>query len=120
MKRLILPLLLILIGVGVALGAPAEGDPADRRAGVWLGLLSAFELGIWQRHDQFDPAVYGPIDDLERRDLPAHRQIANRIEIPGRKPHHLPPVTAFLVGRPEHTRGAPRPSGRGDVSANLL
>ncbi len=34
--------LVILIGVGVALGAPAEGDPADRRAGVWLGLLSAF------------------------------------------------------------------------------
>lgn len=34
--------LVILIGVGVALGAPAEGDPADRRTGVWLGLLSAF------------------------------------------------------------------------------
>ena len=33
--------LVILIGVGVALGAPAEGDPADRRAGVWLGVLSA-------------------------------------------------------------------------------
>jgi drug/metabolite transporter (DMT)-like permease len=31
----------ILLGVGVALGAPAEGDPADRRAGVWLGVLSA-------------------------------------------------------------------------------
>ena len=29
------------IGVGVALGAPAEGDPADRRTGVWLGVLSA-------------------------------------------------------------------------------
>jgi drug/metabolite transporter (DMT)-like permease len=34
--------LIILAGVGVALGAPAEGDPADRRTGVWLGLLSAF------------------------------------------------------------------------------
>jgi len=34
--------LVILIGVGVALGEPAEGDPADRRAGVALGLLSAF------------------------------------------------------------------------------
>ena len=34
--------LVILAGVGVALGAPAEGDPADRRTGVWLGLLSAF------------------------------------------------------------------------------
>ena len=33
--------LVILIGVGVALGAPAEGDPADRRTGVWLGVLSA-------------------------------------------------------------------------------
>jgi drug/metabolite transporter (DMT)-like permease len=33
--------LVILIGVGVALGAPAEGDPADRRTGVWLGALSA-------------------------------------------------------------------------------
>jgi drug/metabolite transporter (DMT)-like permease len=33
--------LVILIGVGVALGAPAEGDPADRRTGVWLGILSA-------------------------------------------------------------------------------
>ena len=31
----------ILLGVGVALGAPAEGDPADRRTGVWLGVLSA-------------------------------------------------------------------------------
>jgi drug/metabolite transporter (DMT)-like permease len=34
--------LVILVGVGVALGAPAEGDAADRRTGVWLGLLSAF------------------------------------------------------------------------------
>jgi len=33
--------LIILLGVAVALGAPAEGDPADRRAGVWLGVLSA-------------------------------------------------------------------------------
>jgi drug/metabolite transporter (DMT)-like permease len=33
--------LVILIGVGVALGAPVEGDPADRRTGVWLGVLSA-------------------------------------------------------------------------------
>ena len=33
--------LVILIGVGVALGAPADGDPADRRASVWLGVLSA-------------------------------------------------------------------------------
>ena len=33
--------LVILIGVGVALGAPAEGDPTDRRTGVWLGVLSA-------------------------------------------------------------------------------
>jgi drug/metabolite transporter (DMT)-like permease len=33
--------LVILIGVGVALGAPAEGDPAERRTGVWLGVLSA-------------------------------------------------------------------------------
>ena len=33
--------LVILIGVGDALGAPAEGDPADRRTGVWLGVLSA-------------------------------------------------------------------------------
>lgn len=33
--------LVILIGVAVALGEPAEGDPADRRAGVWLGVLSA-------------------------------------------------------------------------------
>lgn len=32
----------ILLGVGVALGTPAEGDPADRRAGVWFGVLSAF------------------------------------------------------------------------------
>ena len=34
--------MVILAGVAVALGAPAEGDPADRRTGVWLGLLSAF------------------------------------------------------------------------------
>jgi drug/metabolite transporter (DMT)-like permease len=34
--------LVILAGVGVALGAPAEGDPAERRTGVWLGVLSAF------------------------------------------------------------------------------
>jgi len=34
--------LVILIGVGVALGAPAEGDVAARRTGVWLGILSAF------------------------------------------------------------------------------
>lgn len=33
--------LVILTGVGVALGAPAEGDPAHRKAGVWLGVLSA-------------------------------------------------------------------------------
>jgi uncharacterized membrane protein len=33
--------LVILIGVAVALGAPAEGDPAERRTGVWLGVLSA-------------------------------------------------------------------------------
>lgn len=33
--------LVILVGVAVALGAPAEGAPADRRAGVWLGVLSA-------------------------------------------------------------------------------
>lgn len=33
--------LVILLGVAVALGAPAEGDPADRRTGVWLGVLSA-------------------------------------------------------------------------------
>lgn len=33
--------LVILVGVGIALGAPAEGDPADRRTGVWLGILSA-------------------------------------------------------------------------------
>ena len=38
----LLAALVILAGVGVALGAPAEGDPADRRTGVWLGLLSAF------------------------------------------------------------------------------
>ena len=30
----------------MALGAPAEGDPADRRTGVWLGLLSAFGIGL--------------------------------------------------------------------------
>lgn len=34
--------LVILLGVGVALGAPAEGALAERRAGVWLGVLSAF------------------------------------------------------------------------------
>jgi len=33
--------LVILIGVAVALGAPVEGDPAERRTGVWLGVLSA-------------------------------------------------------------------------------
>jgi drug/metabolite transporter (DMT)-like permease len=33
--------LVILVGVGVALGEPATGDPAGRRAGVWLGILSA-------------------------------------------------------------------------------
>ncbi len=33
--------LVILLGVGVALGAPAEGNPADRRTGFWLGVLSA-------------------------------------------------------------------------------
>ena len=33
--------LVILTGVAIALGAPAEGDPAHRRAGVWLGVLSA-------------------------------------------------------------------------------
>lgn len=65
-----------------------------------IGLLAAFEFGMRQRHDQFDPAIHGPFDDLERRDLPAHRQIANRIEIPGRKPHHLPPVTALLFSGP--------------------
>lgn len=33
--------LIILAGVALALGAPAEGDPGHRKAGVWLGVLSA-------------------------------------------------------------------------------
>ncbi len=33
--------LVILTGVALALGAPAEGDPAHRKAGIWLGVLSA-------------------------------------------------------------------------------